>query len=254
MDQKNSGAPGRDRSGLNGFAGLSRRIGERVELRASLGSGLRFPSLSELFFTGTTGAGGIVGNPELDPERSLTAEISARWLGRKLLVNAALFRNAIDDYIERLPVPGDDDLLTFENLTSGTIQGFELQGLFLPVENWRVSFGGQVLRGRSDDGQALADVPANEVYLGLAHHRGPWTFEARLTHRAEKTDPAQGTERPREASDVFNATVGRRLSSTWWLTVTGSNVFDETYFPSADRKAALAPGASIGVHLVRSVR
>jgi len=56
---------------------VTRRLGERLELRGSISSGLRFPSLGEQFFSGTTGAGAILGNPDLVPERSLNVEISA---------------------------------------------------------------------------------------------------------------------------------------------------------------------------------
>jgi hypothetical protein len=73
-----------------------------------------------------------------------------------------------------------------------------------------------------------------------------------MTQRAAKTDPAMGTESPRSAAGFLDASVGRRLTPRWWLSVTGSNVLDEKYFPSADDKAAPAPGASVGVHLVRS--
>ena len=53
QQQANTGFADESRSAINGFGGVMRRIGERVQLRASVSSGLRFPSLSERFFTGT---------------------------------------------------------------------------------------------------------------------------------------------------------------------------------------------------------
>jgi len=249
QDQKNAGFSGEDESALNGFAGVTRRLGERTELRGSLSSGLRFPNLSERFFTGTTGAGQIVGNPDLDPERSLSGEVSARLLARRSLVHLALFRNEIDDYIERVDVGGD--VLTFVNLTSGTLQGAELQAVILPSERWRITLGGHLLRGRDEDGSPLADVPPHRLQAGLRHRRGLWTLETRLVHRGAKTDPGSAEKRI-PSVDLWSAAVERAFSRAWSLSVTASNLLDEEYFRSADRKAPLAPERSFGIRLVRS--
>lgn len=248
QNQGNGGADDEDLTALSGFVGILRHLGERVELRGSLNSGLRFPSLSERFFSGTTGAGQIVGNPDLEAERSLNAELSARWLGRSALIHAAVFRNEIDDYIERVELAGDT--LTFRNLTSGTLQGLELQAMLLPAERWRVGVGGQVVRGRDDGGAPLADVPPHRSWLELGHRRGRWSFTGRLSFRAAKTDPGSQEKRIPQA-DELAATIDRRLSETWSLAVTGSNLLDEEYFPAADRKAPLAAERSVGVRLVR---
>jgi iron complex outermembrane receptor protein len=249
QQQKNSGNPSEDESALNGFAGVTRRVGERTELRGSISSGLRFPNLSERFFSGTTGAGEIIGNPDLDPERSLNGEVSARWLGRRSLVNVAVFHNEIDDYVERVDIGGD--VLTFVNLTSGTLQGAELQAVIMPSEPWRVTLGGHVVRGRDDDGLPLADVPPHQLQAGLRHRRGSWTLETRLAHRRGKSDPGSGEKRIPSA-ELWSAAVGRTLSRSWSLSVTASNLLDQEYFRSADRKAPLAPERSFGIRLVRS--
>jgi len=249
LQQRNGGDPSEDGSALSGFAGVVQRVGRRVELRASLSSGLRFPGLSELFFSGTTGAGEIIGNPALDRERSLSTEVSARWLGRKLLVHAALFHNEIDDYIERVVVA--PDLLTFVNLTSGTLRGLELQGQFRPTERWTVSFGGHAIEGRDGDDVALADVPPDEAYVGIRFHPEAWSFDARLTSRAEKNDPGSG-ETAIPSAELLRVSVRRRLTGAWSLSISGSNLLDEEYFGSADARAAAAPGRSVGLHLVRA--
>jgi iron complex outermembrane receptor protein len=251
QDQENDGFADEDSTAVNGFVGATRRFGDRVELRGSISSGLRFPNLSERFYTGTTGAGQIVGNPDLDSERSLNAQVSARWLGRKALVSAAIFRNEIDDYIERVEIA--EDLLTFRNLTSGTLQGVELQTIVLPTERWNVTIGGHAVRGRDDDDRPLADVSPYLAYVELGHRTGAWTFETRLTHRVAKTDPGSAEKRL-PAADELHATVGYRLAESWSLAVTGSNLLDEEYFLAADRRAPLAPERSVGIRFVRTAR
>ena len=251
QNQRNAGFASENLTALNGFAGAIRRFGERVQLRGGVSSGLRFPNLSERFFTGTTGAGQIVGNPDLDPERSWNVEASAGWAGKRALLHAALFRNEIDDYIERVEI--DEDVLTFRNLTSGTLQGVELQTIVLPAEGWDLTFGGHVVRGRDDDGRPLADVPPHQAYAGFRHRRGAWSVEMRWTHRAEKTDPGSA-EKPIPAADDLAASVAYRFSEAWSLALTGANLLDEEYFLAADRKAPLVPERSVGIHLSRSIR
>ena len=247
FQQKNAGDPAEDGSALSGFAGIVRRVGERVELGASLSSGLRFPNLSERFFSGTTGAGEITANPNLDRERSLSTEVSARWLGRRWLVKAAVFHNEIDDYIEREIAP--DDSLMFVNRSNGTLRGVELQGQVRPTERWTLSFGGHVMEGRDDDDVPLADVPPDEANVGFQYRPGAWSYEARLTARARKTDTGSG-ETPIPSAELLRVSVGRRLAGGWLLSISGSNLLDEQYFRSADRKASAAPGRSFGLHLV----
>lgn len=247
MAQSNSGDPTRERSAWSGFAGVSRDLGSKIEFRASISSGIRFPSLTELYFTGTTGRGQVIGNPDLIPERSLGAETSLRWATRRVVITGVVFHNEIDDYIERVEV--DPDLLTFVNVTSGTIQGLELHGVSRLTGVWTLNFGGHALRGEDSEGRALQDTPPNEVFVGGAYERRRWTVDARLAWRAARDRYASG-EKPIPSATLLSAAVRYRWAERWEVALTGSNMLDQAYFRSADRKAPLAPGAGIGVAIV----
>jgi iron complex outermembrane receptor protein len=187
-----------------------------------------------------------VGNPELESERSLNAEASLRWLGRRFFASGLVFRNRIDDYIERVEV--EEDLLTWVNLVSGTIRGLELQALYVVDERWRVFGSAHFLRGRDANGVPLADVPPREIQAGLRREAGAWRFEARLTHRDEKTDAGSG-EKPIDSARLLSASLGYSFSPSWRVVLGGTNLLDEEYFPAADRKAPLAPGRSFSLRL-----
>lgn len=247
--QRNAGAPARDLSAWNGFAEVIWSAGEPLELRGALDSGLRFPSLSELFYTGTTGRGGVVGNPDLQSERSLNAEVSLRWLGRRLFASGLVFRNRIDDYIERIEI--EEDLLTWVNLVSGTIRGAELQAVYVAGERWRVLGSAHFLRGRDSEGEPLADVPPREVRLGVRREAGPWRVEGRVGYRDDKTDPGSG-EKSIDAARLLSASLSYAFSPAWRIFVGGNNLLDEEYFPAADRKAPLAPGRAFSLRLAWS--
>lgn len=242
--QANGDEASLDDSAWTGFAGLVLPLGKSVELAANLGTGLRFPNLSERFFTGTTGRGGVVSNPDLEPERSVSFDLGLRWYGERLYLAGYAFRNRIEDYVERVEIA--PDVLTFINLTSGTIQGLELEGAFAVNRHWNLFWGGHTLRGRDDDDLPLADIPADRLHLGARVRHGPWAYEVRWQHRFAKDDPG-AEEKPIPSANLLSASVTFEVRSGLSLTLKGSNLLDEEYFNSADEKVPLAPGRSVGL-------
>lgn len=245
-EQDNAGFESRDDSAWTGFLGVVRPLGSGFELTANVGTGLRFPSLSERFFTGTTGRGEVISNPDLDPERSLNTDLGIRWYGTKTFFGAQVFRLEVDDYIERIEV--EDGVLTFVNLTSGTIEGFEVEGFYQPTDRWFYSWSGHLLDGEDDDGQPLADVSPHRLQLGVRYQRERWETQAQLQLRASKDDPGSG-EMEIPSAQLLSASVSYRLNPELTLTVEGRNLLDEEYFNSADDKSVPSPGRSVGVRL-----
>jgi iron complex outermembrane receptor protein len=244
LEQGNAGDSTLDDTAWSGFLGFSVPLDNHVRLQGSLSTGVRFPSLTERYFTGTTGRGAVLGNPDLDPERSFNAELSLRWLSQRLLVEGAVYRNRIDQYIERIEVA--PDLLTWVNVSSGVIRGVDFSGTFRPVERWQVDFGGQYVQGEDDDDRPLSDIPPAELFAGGGYASGPWRVTIRLAHRFEKTDIGSG-EKPIPAAQLLQASIAYRLTPRWNLALVGENLLGEEYFRSADRKAPLAQGRSVGM-------
>lgn len=107
---------------------LTYRPTPATTLRASLGTGFRYPSIGELYTSVTTGFGSVnvVPNPRLRPERSLSAEIGVhqQW-HMSGWIDAALFRS---DYRQLIEAGVDPDLfvIRFDNVARARIQGIEL--------------------------------------------------------------------------------------------------------------------------------
>lgn len=244
LEQGNRGAATTDDLAWSGFAGLTLPLPKGFELAANLGTGLRFPGLSERFFTGSTGRGDVVANQDLDPERSLSLDLGLRYYSTRLFTAAYLFRNEIDDYIERVEIsPG---VRSFDNLTAGTLEGLEVEGFFAWSERLRLTWNGQTVTGESDDGAALADVPADRLALGVRYDPGAWQAALRWEHRFEGDDPGPG-EQPTPAAELLSASFAYRLGSDLTLRLFGDNLLDETYLPSADQLSVPAAGRSVGV-------
>ncbi len=245
--QDNAGADQRDDTAWTGFLGLVHPLGGGVELTANFGTGLRFASLSERFFSGTTGRGTVIGNPDLEPEKSRNADLGLRWYGKKVFLAGQVFRTEIDDYIERIDL--SDDLQTFVNLTSGTLEGFELEGFFKVDDHWRINWSGHLLDGENDAGRPLADVPSDRVQLGASYAGGRWNGRVVYQYRASKDDPGSGEKAIPEASLVSLA-LEYELRDGLKLSLSGKNLLDEVYFSSADRRSPVAAGRSVGVGML----
>lgn len=244
--QKNALLPSTEDNALTGFAGLVVPLGAGFELASNLGSGLRFPSLSERYFSGTTGRGEIIGNPDLLPERSLNFDIGLRWYGERLFVSGFVSHNEINDYIERIEAA--PDLLTFVNLVSGTVSGFELSGFYQVDPHWSVEFGGHLFDGENDSSEPLADIPADRLHVGGAWRRGPWSVDLRWEQRMEKDEFGPG-EKPIPATSLVSGSLWYAFGNGVALSLSARNLLDEQYFNSADEKVPYSPGRSIGLAL-----
>lgn len=246
IQQDNVGFDTLDDTAWSGFVGATAPLGGGLELAANVGTGLRFPTLSERFFTGTTGRGEVISNTGLDPERSVSGDLGLRFYGERVYATGYVFRNEIDDYIERIDVePG---VRTYVNLTAGTIQGFEIDGFVQATESFRIGWRGQWLDGESDDGANLSDIPADRFTVDATYDVGHWIVAASLQHRFEKDDPGSGEVRTPSA-EILSASLAYQVRDGFSIRLSGSNLFDETYLPSADNRAVPAPERSIGVGL-----
>ena len=244
IGQANTGATTTDDTAATGFLGISMPAGKGVELVANVGTGFRFPGLSERYFSGATGRDEIVANEDLDPERSLTSDGGVRFFGRRLFAAAYLYRTSIDDYIERVELePG---VQTFVNLSSGTIEGIEIEGFYQATEGLRLELAGQITDSEADDGSALAETPSDRFTLGGSYARGAWAAALRWQHRFDKSDPGPG-EVSIDGADIVSASLRYDLSNGLAVTLFGNNLLDETYPPTADELAVPAAGRSVGV-------
>lgn len=246
QQQQNDGGTHRTSRALTGFVGTVVPLPRGFEAVANVGTGIRFPSLSERFFSGTTGAGSVVSTLGLDPERSWSYDAGLHWFGDRIHLAGFVFRNDVDDYIERIEVA--PDTLTFRNFVSGTIEGIELEGYAKATERLRLSFGAHSIRGRANDDTALADVPADRVFVSAHWDRGRWTARGRVELRGRKDDPGSGEVEIASAS-LLSGGVDYAFADGLTGSLTATNLLDEEYRSSADRRVPLAPGRSVAISL-----
>ncbi len=153
-----------DAQALTGNLRLAWQVAEPWMTWTGVGQGFRTPTASDLAgaqdrASGSSGSGTgpqTEGNPDLDPERSLTIEWGVRFQHEQDSASLALFRTSIDDLIQTryIDVDGDGDIdggaanggvdrAERVNASDGVLQGGEFAfDLGLPValpEHWRLS-------------------------------------------------------------------------------------------------------------------
>jgi len=111
--------------------------GSGTTVRASLGTGFKAPSVSELNDS-------LCGNPDLSPEtsRGFDLGVEQRWTDRRVSTGATLFQNRIDDLILAEFDPNTFECLGNSNLDEAETRGVEAFAHLEPVANLaiRVSY------------------------------------------------------------------------------------------------------------------
>lgn len=241
LRQKNAGYDSVSGSSGDGFIGVVMPIVEGFDANFAAGTGLRYPSLSERFYSGLTGRGTIIGRPSLDRERSHGIEGGLMWSRPRFFVSSRLFGTRIRNYIERIEL--EPDLYSYANLTRGTIKGLEVEAIGEPAEDWLISVRGHTISGNSNDSTVLADIPVDRLTFGVSHRESHWQGGILSQLRSPKRYPGSG-EQP--IPSVVLITPFARLATEGGIELSFSvaNLLNRRYLETADKKADYAPGRS----------
>jgi iron complex outermembrane receptor protein len=228
---------------VSGFAAAGFELRPDLVLTAQLARGFRDPLLSDRYYRGLTGRGTITGNPNLDPETSLQADLSLRYSPGTTAFGLSLYRYRINDLIERFRA-GDD--FFFRNRGTAEITGIEAEASIQLGSGLELQLGAQFLEGEvTDDGSPTDGVPAPG---GFAVLRGEpsrrWWWMVRGAAFAEDDRPGP-TEQVVPGYAVLDVGAGYAVTDWLEISVLGRNLLNETYFASSDEDGVLAPGRSL---------
>ena len=196
-------------------------------LRASVGTGVKNPTLIELF--GFFPASRFTGNQDLQPETSLGVSVGYEQAIGNFNVSVDVFRSELEDEIATLFNP--DFTTTVINLdTDSTRQGVEL------AASWSyddVSFSGSAsfLDSEQDDVEEIRRPNF------LASATATWTpidalaLTVNVDHNGEQLDTDFATFQNAEldAFTLVGANARFNISENVALTLRGSNLLDESY-------------------------
>jgi outer membrane receptor protein involved in Fe transport len=229
-----------------GFVGLSYNLVKNVFAFVNLSRAYRLPSLNELYYTGISGRGFIVGQPGLLPETSLGLDGGVRWLGRRLFAGLYAFSYEIDDMIERYRL--DPLTYTYGNIEKGRVRGLELEAEFFVQPGWKLFGNMYAIRGRSlQTGSPLNDIPPLRIYGGTRVWAGPFSGEVSVAFNLRKDDPGPAEVAIRAWQFVSLKTGYAR--GPWNIYLALANVFNATFIARADSEAMVEPGRNLRVGL-----
>jgi outer membrane receptor protein involved in Fe transport len=239
---------GRERSdtALSGFLSGAATLAPSLTATLQASSGYRDPTLSDRYFRGISGRGFVVGNPDLEPERSLQFDGALRWHSGQRTLALLAYNYRIRDLIERFRNGND---FNFRNRGEAEVKGIELElttplAAHLSLEANATLARGEVL----DDDAALDDIAGPNAHLGLrwAGSRATAFVYAFLFGEDDRPGPVE-VRRPGYA--MFDAGFIWHFSDLIEARVYGRNLADRLVAGSPDANASLAPGRSISITL-----
>lgn len=233
-----------------GFLGASAKLTQQIVAFVNFSRAYRVPSLSEMFYTGITGRGFVIGEPNLKPESSLNLDLGLKLICKRYFAGLYLFHYRIEDMIERYR--SSDQTYTYGNIERGQIQGLELEMEYFPIPGWKIFGNFYSFKGLSQlTNDPLNDIPASRLFLGTRVWQGHFWGEINASLQKRKTNPG-----PAEISipeyGIVNFQAGFFLNSTLKLYFSVSNLLDRTYVARPDPEAMEAPGRNFTLGLTYS--
>jgi len=257
---------------LSWSTGAIYNLSPMVNPYVSLGTAYRAADMRERFEDASRGDGYFhQGNPQLDPEKSTSAEIGVKGRGRLGEYQIAAFYTRIDDYIAGR-VTGTNNpsnnlpIKQTENLDEVTIYGAEA-GFIMPMEALNASapaidLDGSLtwLRGENkQDDEPLYQMPAPELTLGLGQQSRPgfnWHSQVRAVAEQNRTADifSNNTESSTPGYATIDISLGWDFGSTGNLsnlkvTLEGNNLLDKRYREHLTEGEILSPGKGLVARL-----
>lgn len=151
-----------------------------LRVKMSYAQGYRIPSMTELYHDFRMGTTQMVGNPDLDPEKSQSYEIAVEKDWKKHSVKAAYFYNDVDDLISRYQFKkvGPIKYNTYRNVDNAEIQGVEISSEHKIAESWSMNLGYSYLKAiDKDTKQRLEERPSHQYVIGVRYQKknSPWS-------------------------------------------------------------------------------
>ena len=227
-----------------GFLAVSYKLADELTAFVNVARAYRMPSINELYYTGISGRGFIVGQPDLLPESSFNLDGGLKLLGKRFFLGLYAFRTRIDDMIERYKL--DPTTYTYGNIERGLLHGIELEAETFLLDGWKIFGNIAMIRARSlATGEPLNDVPPFRIYAGTRYWLGRFSAEVNAIFCLAKDDPG-----PAEIAVASSELVNLKATCVWHglnFHVMLANVFNTAYIARADSDAQIEPGRNLRV-------
>ncbi len=232
---------------LTGFLGVSFEIKNGIFLFSNVSTAYRVPDLSERFYTGITGRGFIIGDPDLKSEKSKNIEAGLKIARDNYFAGIYLFNYSMKNLVERYRKKGK--IYTYGNLSEGTLKGFEAELECFPVSGFKIFSNFHWIKGESKvRNSPLNDVPPPSILVGSRFWKG--RFWGEFTCYAQRKHDRPGpSEIAIPGFSIFNFN-GGYYSGSKRIFVSVRNIFNKTYKGRPDPDAREEQGRSVSINFV----
>lgn len=226
------------------YIGSIFQVTPRLSLLANLGRSFRFPTISELFYTGLTGRGTVFGNVNLESERSINLDLGLRYFHEKFYASIYGFSNFVSDMIQKYGGSSEDEYY-YRNLTNGRITGVESEVYMWLIEDCELFVNFHHMKGREKGTNTVLNyIPSSRLTFWVKYSPGRFWVEPKITLVAAKEDPGP-LEIETKGYTLLNTIFGYKFNKNITLIAVAQNILNRTYRLSADEKGVDAPGRGI---------
>lgn len=226
---------------LTAYFGSEIQVNSRLSLLVNVGRSFRFPSISELFYSGMTGRGTVFGNLDLEPEKSINFDIGLRYFHDEFFASIYGFSNSISDMIQKYSGLVEEEYY-YRNLSRVRISGLEGEFYFSFFKDVELFVNFHHIKGREKDSDTYLNyIPPSRLTLWPKISFGQFWLEPKVTLAAAQKKPGP-LEKQIDGYSLVNAIFGYKLSQKVTFLAIVQNLFDQTYRLSADEQGVDAPG------------
>jgi len=228
------------RQAWTGFLASSLKLSEKIVAFANISRAYRTPTLSELFYTGITGRGFIIANPDLKPETSLNLDAGLKLISRRFFIGLYSFDYEIEDMIERYKV--SEKIYANGNIEKGEIKGIELEFEYYPLPGWKIFGNACSIKGKSQQTKMpLNDIPPARIFAGTRVWLGRFSAEVEASYQQKKDNPGPA-EIAIADTEIVNCKLSYRLDSSLNFYFVLDNLFNKAYLARPDPESMEEPG------------
>lgn len=219
-------------------------LNNTTSIAFQLANAFRFPTVSELFFSGETPRGNTQGNSELAPEKSIGAQLSLKHKFNDS-INMAFnaYHYDIKDYIERYKLNG---VRTYRNNQKVNISGYEITSEWQISQQWQSALGFQWQQARDENNMPVDDSIPKTLKWALTWQQGDLSISQQFNYQLSKTDVGP-SELPQTSHLVWNLTADYQVNSQFSLKTSLLNITNRLYKSSLDEDAAYQPERTLNI-------
>jgi outer membrane receptor for ferrienterochelin and colicins len=207
------------------------KVTETTSLRASWGTAFRAPTLTEMYRSTFHGHGSwgfwIVGNPDLEPEKSETYRISVeKRFSNDFHGSIALFRNDFKDMIKGGFTDPSRTVYSYSNVAEAMTQGVEVDMKYYFMDSFQATLAYTYLDTEDKEtGEELSDTVRHRITGGVRYSNNDIGFTAEVKGEYERN--AEADDDADENNFMLHAGLSKTITKYIKLWVNADNLLDE---------------------------